>query len=157
MTTTQPATDFETIELQRDENVARIMLNRPDRYNAINLQMHAELTKALATVSRDRDVRCLVIGGNGRGFCSGQDLAEFGVAKADPTFRVDDHVRSTFNKTVQTIRDLPIPVIASVNGVAAGAGFSLALCADLRIASTNASGATMDLFATFISRSSSAE
>jgi 2-(1,2-epoxy-1,2-dihydrophenyl)acetyl-CoA isomerase len=129
---------FETIEYIVDDGVATIALNRPDKYNAINFQLHHDLTAALKLVARDRSVRALRFIGRGRGFCAGQDLNEFAIARASDTFRVDDHVRATFNRTITTIRTLEIPVIAAVNGVAAGAGWSLALAADIRFASEDA-------------------
>jgi 2-(1,2-epoxy-1,2-dihydrophenyl)acetyl-CoA isomerase len=137
MTVQDPAA-LETIELVVRDGVATIALNRPDKYNAINFQLHQDLTKALKQVQRDRSVRALVLTGRGRGFCAGQDLGEFAVARASDDFRVDEHVRTTFNKTITTIRELELPVIAAVNGVAAGAGWSLALAADIRFASENA-------------------
>jgi len=129
---------METIEYSVADGVATITLDRPEKRNAINQQMHADLAVALKLVQRDSSVRALVLAGNGKGFCAGQDLSEFMMAKADPTFRVDEHVRATFNKVVLAIRALPFPVIAAVNGMAAGAGWSLALAADLRFASEDA-------------------
>ena len=135
---TDQAQTFETIEYEVRDGVATIRLNRPDKRNAINMQLHQDLAAALRLVQRDREVRALLVTGNGPGFCAGQDLTEFSMARADPDFRVDEHVRQTFNKTIMTIRQLPIPVVAAVNGVAAGAGWSLALAADIRIASDDA-------------------
>ena len=130
---------LETIEVDVTDGVATITLNRPDKRNAINMQLHQDLAAALRHVQRDRSVRALLITGRGAGFCAGQDLTEFMMAKADATFRVDEHVRSTFNRTIMTLRGMEIPVIAAVNGVAAGAGWSLALAADIRFASEDAS------------------
>lgn len=137
MATTQPT--FETISFDVSESVAVLTLQRPDKRNAINLQMHTDLTAALALVRKSRDIRALLITGSGSAFCAGQDLSEFSMARADPTFRIDDHVRATFNKTITTITSLNLPVIAAVNGVAAGAGCSLALAADIRIAADTSS------------------
>lgn len=136
--TVQQAPKLETIDLEIRDGVATIALDRPDKYNAINFQLHADLTAALKLVGRDRSVRALLITGRGRGFCAGQDLGEFAIARASEDFRVDEHVRTTFNRTIMTIRSMELPVIAAVNGVAAGAGWSLALAADIRIASDNA-------------------
>ncbi|MCB0879502.1 MAG: enoyl-CoA hydratase/isomerase family protein [Thermoleophilia bacterium] len=135
---TEQAQTFETIEYEVRDGVATIALNRPEKRNAINMQLHKDLAAALRLVQRDREVRALLLTGRGPGFCAGQDLTEFSMARADPDFRVDDHVRSTFNRTIMTIRALPMPVIAAVNGVAAGAGWSLALAADIRIAAEDA-------------------
>lgn len=135
---TTQAAELETIDLQVRDGVAVVALNRPDKYNAINFQLHHDLAAALRQVSRDRSVRALLLTGRGRGFCAGQDLGEFAVARASEEFRVDEHVRSTFNRTIMTLRSMELPVIAAINGVAAGAGWSLALAADIRIASENA-------------------
>ncbi len=135
----QQAPELETIDYAVADGVATIALNRPDKRNAINMQLHKDLAAALRLVTRDRSVRALVITGRGKGFCAGQDLTEFMMAKADESFRVDDHVRKTFNRTIMTLRGLEIPVIAAINGVAAGAGWSLALAADIRFASDDAS------------------
>ncbi|MCW2925451.1 MAG: Enoyl-CoA hydratase/isomerase [Thermoleophilia bacterium] len=129
---------LETIDYAVADGVATIALNRPDKRNAINHQLHLDLAAALRLVQRDRSVRALVLTGRGKGFCAGQDLTEFAMAKADPEFRVDEHVRSTFNRTILALRALPMPVVAAVNGVAAGAGWSLALAADIRFASEDA-------------------
>lgn len=129
---------LEHVELSMTDSVATIALNRPDKRNAINQALHRDLTSALRAVDRNSSVRALLITGRGPGFCAGQDLHELGAARAEPGFRIDEHVRTTFNRTVLTIRSLRMPVIAAINGVAAGAGWSLALAADLRIAAADA-------------------
>lgn len=136
MTTEAPT--LETIEYEVREGVATIALNRPEKRNAINMQLHRDLAAALKAATRDRSVRALLLTGRGPGFCAGQDLTEFSMARADPQFRVDEHVRQTFNRTITTLRGLELPVVAAVNGVAAGAGWSLALAADIRFASDDA-------------------
>ncbi len=128
--------DTPVVELTRTGNVGVLALNRPEKYNAVNAQMHRELAAALKAISRDPDIRALVLTGNGKAFCAGQDLTEFGSQPDD--FRIDDLVRATFNRFVLGLRSLPIPVIAAVNGIAAGAGASLALAADLRFCSDQA-------------------
>lgn len=129
---------FETIAYEVTNSVAIITLDRPEKRNAINQQMHRDIAAALRLVQKDKDVRALLIEGRGAGFCAGQDLAEFSLARSDSQFRIDEHVRKTFNRTITTIRSLELPVIAAVQGVAAGAGWSLALAADIRIAADNA-------------------
>jgi 2-(1,2-epoxy-1,2-dihydrophenyl)acetyl-CoA isomerase len=136
--TTEQALELETIEYELRDGVATIALNRPEKRNAINMQLHRDLASALRQVARDRSVRALLLTGRGPGFCAGQDLTEFSMARADPDFRVDDHVRRTFNRTILSIRALEVPVVAAINGVAAGAGWSLALAADIRIAAHDA-------------------
>ncbi len=125
-----------TIELTREGAVAVLKLNRPDKYNAVDRAMHKEFAGALRELQRDGDVRAVVLAAEGKAFCSGQDLREFEQAPDD--FRIDTHVRTTFNRVALGLRELPKPVIAAVNGVAAGAGASLALCADLRICGESA-------------------
>ncbi|MCW2950063.1 MAG: Phenylacetate degradation, enoyl-CoA hydratase paaB [Thermoleophilia bacterium] len=129
---------LETVEYTVSDGVLTLALNRPEKYNAINQQMHNDLATSLHRARRDRSLRAVILTGNGRGFCAGQDVGEFAVARASDEFRVDEHVRATYNRLVLSLRALELPVIAAVNGVAAGAGWSLALAADLRFAGTSA-------------------
>lgn len=131
------AGDPETITLDHDGPVAVLTLSRPQKYNAVNAAMQRDLQGALRTLAADPGVRALLVTGAGKAFCAGQDLAEF--SAVDESFRYDEHVRATFNRLVLGLRELPLPVIAAVNGVAAGAGASLALACDLRICSDRAS------------------
>jgi len=119
---------------ERDGGVLTITLNRPGKLNALNGGMQAALRGALRD-ARDPEVRAVVVTGAGRGFCVGQDLNEFREAAGDVATRL----RSTFNPNVLALRALEKPVIAAVNGPAAGAGMSLACACDLRIASDAAS------------------
>jgi 2-(1,2-epoxy-1,2-dihydrophenyl)acetyl-CoA isomerase len=114
-----------------DQGVATITLNRPQVYNAFNAQLHQELFAALREAERTAAVRCVVITGAGKAFCSGQDLKE---VPEDAGPMVSDTIRKHYNPLVLKLRKLGKPVIAAVNGVAAGAGLSLALACDLRIA-----------------------
>jgi 2-(1,2-epoxy-1,2-dihydrophenyl)acetyl-CoA isomerase len=125
---------FETINYEKKNKVAWIYLNRPDKLNAFTEQMNKELLQALKLSEKDNEVRCLVITGNGRAFCSGQDLA--GVS-ADM-----DHaevLRGGYNPMIQKLASIEKPIIAAINGVAAGAGMSLALACDFRLAHEKAS------------------
>jgi 2-(1,2-epoxy-1,2-dihydrophenyl)acetyl-CoA isomerase len=128
---------IEAVLLRRDGAVTELILNRPERLNAIDDEVAAQLLAGLASVKGDPECRCLVITGNGRGFCSGQALPSAGDAGALPG-DIAGLVRERYNQVVLLMRDLPIPVLAAVNGVAAGAGFALALAADLRVASEDA-------------------
>jgi len=121
------------VETSRDGGVLTITLNRPDVLNALNAAVHAGLAGALKG-ARNEDVRAVVITGAGRGFCVGQDLTEFREAPGD----IKDRLESTYHPNIRAIRALEKPVIASVNGAAAGAGLSLACACDLRIAADSA-------------------
>jgi len=121
-------------------SVRKIILNRPGVYNAINRDLAAALHKAVREADEDASVRCVVITGTGRAFCSGQDLVEYGNRlDSDRPIELEQRLRDAYNPVVAAIRTMEKPVIASVNGVAAGAGFSLALACDLRIAAESAS------------------
>jgi len=121
------------VETSRDGSVLTITLNRPDVLNAFNAAMHKALAGALQD-ARDPAVRAVVITGAGRGFCVGQDLTEFREAAGD----IGGRLRSTYHPNVLSIRSLEKPVIAAVNGPAAGAGLSFACACDLRIAADSA-------------------
>ena len=123
------------VELTRDAGVLTITLNRPDVLNALNRALHQGLFDALEEARRDDAVRAVVITGAGRGFCVGQDLQEFSSGAGD----VAQNLRENYHRNVLAIRALQKPVIAAVNGAAAGAGMSLALACDVRIAARSAS------------------
>ncbi len=127
---------FETILLERDGALATLTLNRPDVLNSFNEQMISECTEAFRALAADREVRALVVTGAGRGFCAGQDLADVQSRGAD--WSISKHILEHYNPMVLAMRALPMPVIAAVNGAAAGAGMSFALAADMRIASVAA-------------------
>jgi len=131
-----------TVLYQAHGAVALITLNRPQALNSFTRQMHHELWEALNKVEADKAVRAMVITGAGRGFCAGADLGEFDFApgpdlvkRADPGPIID----KAFNPTVRKLVALRVPTIAAVNGVAAGAGASLAMTCDLAVAAHNAS------------------
>lgn len=127
---------YETILASSQAGVRTITLNRPEDLNAIDDRVTSELQAELKNVARDRSVRCLVLTGAGRAFCSGQDLKS--VTKREGPFDFAEALRRRYNPIVSGLRTLTIPTLASVNGVAAGAGWSLALACDLRIASKQA-------------------
>jgi 2-(1,2-epoxy-1,2-dihydrophenyl)acetyl-CoA isomerase len=122
------------VETSREGAVLTITLNRPDVLNAFNAALHRGLAAALKE-ARGPDVRAVVVTGAGRGFCVGQDLTEFREAPGD----IGSRLRSTYHPNVLAVRALEKPVIAAVNGVAAGAGMSFACACDLRIAADSAS------------------
>ncbi len=127
---------FETIRYEVADNVATIILNRPDVLNAVNAQMHVELRAALKSAAGEDGARALIITGEGRGFCAGQDLGD-----RDPDGGQVDFAESldkNYNRLVRTLRSIEMPVISAVNGVAAGAGANIALSADFVIAARSA-------------------
>jgi 2-(1,2-epoxy-1,2-dihydrophenyl)acetyl-CoA isomerase len=131
-----------TVLYQADGAVALITLNRPQALNSFTRQMHQDLWAALDKAEADPAVRAIVLTGAGRGFCAGADLAEFDfepgpdlVRRADPGPVIDQ----AFNPTARRIQNLRMPIIAAVNGVAAGAGASLAMTCDIAIAAPGAS------------------
>jgi 2-(1,2-epoxy-1,2-dihydrophenyl)acetyl-CoA isomerase len=121
------------VETMRAEGVLTVTLNRPDVLNAFNAAMHAAFARALAEAA-DADIRCVVLTGAGRGFCVGQDLGEFKEGAGE----IGERLRSLYHPTVLAIRNLEKPVVAAVNGAAAGAGVSIACACDLRIAADTA-------------------
>jgi 2-(1,2-epoxy-1,2-dihydrophenyl)acetyl-CoA isomerase len=122
------------VETSREGAVLTITLSRPDVLNAFNAALHKGLAAALKE-ARSPDIRAVVVTGAGRGFCVGQDLTEFREAPGD----IGSRLRSSYHPNVLVVRALEKPVIAAVNGVAAGAGMSFACACDLRIAADSAS------------------
>ncbi len=129
------------IEKQFSNAVLTLSLNRPEKINSFTRDMHRELLAALQHAQADNSVRCIVLQGNGRGFCAGQDLADLnldqnGTGDQAPT-DLGALVGDYFNILIETIAQMPKPIIAKTHGVAAGAGANLALACDLTITSTN--------------------
>ena len=125
---------YETIEVSNAGGIARITLNRPDRLNSFTRAMHAELRDALGKLG---DARVVVLTGAGRGFCAGQDLNDRAVAPGEAV-DLGETVEASWNPLIRKLTALPQPVIARVNGVAAGAGANIALACDLVIAAKSA-------------------
>lgn len=123
----------EPIRVEPCQGFWRIVLDRPDRLNAFDRPMHTALSAALDRAAADRDCRALLVTGAGRGFCAGQDLAA--VADEADLGRL---LAETWNPLVRRLRELPVPTVAAVNGIAAGAGVSLALACDLVLAARSA-------------------
>jgi 2-(1,2-epoxy-1,2-dihydrophenyl)acetyl-CoA isomerase len=135
------ANSCETLSVATSAQVCTVTLNRPESLNSLNDQMTTDLTNVVKQLKRDGEVRCVVITGAGRAFSSGQDLGELKKKYSDPAFvpHLADDLRRRYNPVIAGLRELEKPVIAAVNGVAAGAGLSLALACDIRIASDKAS------------------
>jgi 2-(1,2-epoxy-1,2-dihydrophenyl)acetyl-CoA isomerase len=129
---------FSTILFSIEDGAARLTLNRPDRLNSFNMEMHAEVAEAISMIERDRSVRTLLITGAGRAFCAGQDLADRAVAPGAPGVDLGESLESRYNPLVRRLVALPMPVVCAVNGVAAGAGANIALAADIVIAAKSA-------------------
>ncbi|MET0534745.1 MAG: 2-(1,2-epoxy-1,2-dihydrophenyl)acetyl-CoA isomerase PaaG [Steroidobacter sp.] len=130
---------YQTILFQSDAGVARLTLNRPERLNSFNVQMHQEVREALAQLAASKDARVLVLSGAGRGFCAGQDLSDRAVTPGAQGTDLGDSIEHYYKPLVLALRNLPMPVIGAVNGVAAGAGANIALACDLVIAARSAS------------------
>lgn len=131
--------DYQSILVEVKQAVGYLRLNRPKQLNSFNVQMHEEVAQVLKAWSKDPEVRCVVISGKGRGFCAGQDLGDRVV---DPDAAAPDlgqSIEKFYNPLIQTIVNMPKPVICAVNGVAAGAGANIALACDIVIAAKSAS------------------
>jgi 2-(1,2-epoxy-1,2-dihydrophenyl)acetyl-CoA isomerase len=130
---------YESIQFTIDSGIAVLTLNRPDRLNSFTQAMHLEVRDALAKLQADKSVRVLLLTGAGRGFCAGQDLNDRAVEPGAPGVDLGESVEKFYAPLVMTIKNLPMPVICAVNGVAAGAGANLALACDIVLAAKSAS------------------
>jgi len=132
--------NFETITFSVEAGIARLTLNRPDKLNSFTGQMHAELRVALDAIQADKVVRVLVLTGAGRAFSAGQDLADPDMAAVDGKMPdIGNVVEANYKPLVLRLQNLRVPTIAAVNGIAAGAGASVALACDLVVAAKSAS------------------
>ncbi len=128
---------YETILFDVKESVATVTLNRPNKLNAFNDQMIDETTAAFKQCGRDKDIRCVVLTGNGRAFSSGQDLGAF--TERGDTVSIGEHLRHGYHKLLKQMVQLEKPIICAINGIAAGAACGIALATDIRIAADSAS------------------
>ena len=132
--------NFETITFSVEAGIARLTLNRPDKLNSFTGQMHAELRVALDAIQADKAIRVLVLTGAGRAFSAGQDLADPDMAAVDGRMPdIGNVVEANYKPLVLRLQNLRVPTIAAVNGIAAGAGASVALACDLVVAAKSAS------------------
>ncbi len=134
------ASTFETLDVATADRICTITMNRPEVYNALNDALTYELQDALKNAARDKSVSVVVLTGAGKAFCSGQDLGAL-KKKYVPGYvpHLGEDLRKRYNPVASRLREMDKPVIAAVNGVAAGAGLSFALACDIRIASERAS------------------
>jgi 2-(1,2-epoxy-1,2-dihydrophenyl)acetyl-CoA isomerase len=126
---------YETVLFDVNEGIASLTLNRPDVFNAFNEQLSADVLDALKKTAKDKSIRVLVISGSGKAFCSGQDLKSIAGTKRS----LSESIHKRYNPMIRAIRNLPIPVICKLNGVAAGAGANIALACDIVLAAESAS------------------
>lgn len=130
--------DYQNIIAEEKNGVGYLTFNRPKALNSFNVDMHREVAEVLNLWTKNSEVRCVVISGEGRGFCAGQDLGDRVV---DPNAEAPDlgySIETYYNPLIKTIVNMPKPVICAVNGVAAGAGANIALACDLVIAAKSA-------------------
>lgn len=130
---------YATIEFEIGKGVAVLKLNRPDSLNSLTAEMHGEVREALNLAAGDESVRAVLLTGNGRGFCAGQDLKDRAVAPGEGTPDLGDSVDAHYNPLIRLLTTMEKPVICAVNGVAAGAGANIALACDIVIAGRSAS------------------
>jgi 2-(1,2-epoxy-1,2-dihydrophenyl)acetyl-CoA isomerase len=130
---------FETVIYEVRDGIARLTLNRPDKFNSFNEQLHEDVRGALALLRADPSVRVLVLTGAGRAFCAGQDLADRKTAPGEAPPNLGDTVERNYKPLILALQNLPVPVLCAVNGVAAGAGASVALACDIVVATRSAS------------------
>ena len=130
---------YEQIRFETADGIARITLDRPDRLNSFTTQMHGELRDALSHVATAGDARVVLLTGAGRGFCAGQDLSDRDVAPGAAPVDLGASIAANYRPLVLALRNLPVPVVCAVNGVAAGAGANVALACDIVVAAKSAS------------------
>ena len=130
---------YKNIEFNIEQGVAILKLNRPDALNSFTAEMHGEVREVLEQAAADKAVRAVLLTGNGRGFCAGQDLNDRAVAPGEAMPDLGDSVENYYNPLIRLLTTMEKPVICAVNGVAAGAGANIALACDIVIAGRSAS------------------
>ncbi len=133
------AETLNTIDFKIDQGLAILTLNRPEKLNSFNTEMFADIRSAFKQIRANSRVRCLLITGAGRGFCAGQDLGDRAVSPSGKAPNLSHSVENNYNPLVRAIAGLEMPVVCAVNGVAAGAGSSIALGCDIVFAARSAS------------------
>ena len=130
---------YQNILLLIDEGLATLTLDRPNRLNSFTAEMHGEVRDAFEQIKIDNSIRCLLITGNGTGFCAGQDLGVRKLAASEKIPDLSESIEKNWNPLVRNINQLEMPVLCAVNGVAAGAGANIALACDIVFAARSAS------------------
>lgn len=130
---------YDSIKYELENGIATISLNRPEVFNSLNEKMHGELKDVLKKVQQDKNLRVLIITGEGKAFCAGQDLNDRSVNNNTSQPDLGESIEKKYNPLIKSIYNLKIPVICKVNGVAAGAGVGIALACDFVVASEKAS------------------
>jgi len=125
---------FETIKYESSEGIATVTFNRPEVFNSLNEVMHKELKSVISIIKKDKSLRVLIITGEGKAFCAGQDLNDRSVNNEDEELDLGESIERKYNPLIKSIYNLEIPVICKINGVAAGAGVGIALACDFVIA-----------------------
>lgn len=138
MSAEKAATAAPELLVKSADGIVTLTLNRPDVLNSLTLEMISGLLKALKDAERDKAARCVVITAAGRAFCAGADLGDLQERQAKAPFSLGDELRRRFNPLIRQIRNMEKPVIGAVNGLAAGAGASLILSADLKVCAESA-------------------
>lgn len=133
---TTPAAAYETILFDVQDGIATLTLNRPEVFNAFNEQQSFDVLDALKRVEKDKSIRVLILTGAGKAFCSGQDLKSISGMKERS---LAESLQKRYNPMIRAMRNLPVPIICKLNGVAAGAGASMVLACDMVVASESAS------------------
>jgi 2-(1,2-epoxy-1,2-dihydrophenyl)acetyl-CoA isomerase len=131
--------NYSTIQFNKQDGYAVLTLSRPDSLNSFNQQMHQEVKDAFKLVRNDDEIRCLLITGAGRAFCAGQDLGDRTVTSSEQAPDLGESVENNYNPLIRAIMTLEKPIVCAVNGVAAGAGASIALACDIVLAAKSAS------------------
>ena len=127
--------DLKTITYTKKNQIATVVLNRPDKLNAFSAQMHQEFFVVLNDLVNDTEIRCVLLTGSGRGFCAGQDLGE---RKGNEKMDLGDKLENGYNKNLRLLKSVQAPIVCAVNGVAAGAGANIALNCDIVVAKKTA-------------------
>ena len=132
---TETIQNLQTITYTKANQIAKVILNRPDKLNAFSATMHQELFVVLNDLVNDGEIRCVLLTGAGRGFCAGQDLGE---RKGGEKMDLGDKLENGYNKNLRLLKSIQAPVVCAVNGVAAGAGANIALNCDIVVAKKSA-------------------